>query len=259
MHDRSECCLKIEKETQYKIEQNLPELLSIYCNHCRTITTHRTIVRATTHCVDGSEDDPIFFTSQHRIVECAGCHSVRFVEHTTEDGFPDDYGCPDKLHCHIYPISEEGALTESRLYELQWSLPNNVKKIYFETVAAIKNKLFILAGIGLRTILDTVCREKGIGAEKNNLKTRIEIMYTERHLITEDEKSILHSIRNFGNDSAHEGKRMTSYTVSSALIVMEHLLDKLYRLPEIKKEFDEGKEKISFFDKIFSDNGEVRG
>lgn len=258
MHDRTECCVKIEKETQYKIEQNPPERLSIYCNNCRMITTHKTIVKATTRSVDGPEDDPICFTAQHRIVECAGCHSVRFVEHTAEDGVPDDSDCPEERHCHIYPISEEGALTESRLYELQWVLPDDVKKIYFETVAAITNKLFILAGIGLRTILDTVCREKGIGAKKDNLKDRIEIMYTERHLITEDEKSILHSVRDFGNDSAHEGKSMTPYTVSTALIVIEHLLDKLYRLPAIKKEFDEGKEKIDSVEVFFSDSGEVR-
>lgn len=259
MVDKMECHVDIENKRKFNVEVYPQESLRFYCNHCRAHTSHRTVAKASEHSEDASGNFHLW--ESYRIVECAGCHSVRFIEQAISSEDDDYYDQDDSCarHCYIYPISEEGALTESRLHELEFVLPPNVKKIYEEALIAIKNKLFILAGIGLRSILDSICLEKGIvGKEKNDLFHRIETMYNDLHLITKDEKDVLHVVRAFGNKSAHEGGRLSSYEVSSALIVVEHLLDKLYLLPEIKKEFDEGKEKIDFVDEVFPDNGEAQ-
>ena len=146
---------------------------------------------------------------------------------------------------------EEGALTESQLSQLQFVLPSDVKAIYEETLAAIKNKLFIIAGIGLRAILDTVCREQHIGAEKDSLAKRLKSM-CEKHLISEEEQAVLLKTKDIGNSSAHEGKSLNAYEVESVLIVVEYLLKKIYLLPAIQRDLERGKEKFSI-DEVFGD------
>ena len=161
------------------------------------------------------------------------------------------------MHCRIYPISEEGALTESRLDKLEFVLPPRVKRIYEATLIAIKNKLFVIAGIGLRGVLDAVCRDKGIGKGKITLAERLNIMLKE-NLITPDQKGILDAVKDLGNDSAHEGKVLKSYEVERALIVVEHLLDTLYLLPEMKQESENDKENINFVNEVFGNETEEK-
>ena len=83
-------------------------------------------------------------------------------------------------------------------------------------------------------------------------------MSEENRLITPDEKEILDAVKWLGNSSAHEGKRLKGYEIHSALIVVEHILDKLYLLPVIKKEFEEGKETINFIDAVFEPKTEEK-
>lgn len=256
MNDQNEYQVHIENERKYKIERFPKESLLIYCNNCRTHTSHKTIIKSTIN-VDCS-NVPISFVEKYRIVECAGCHTVRFTEQTLCSADEEFYES-EKLvepHTHIYPISEDGALSGRDLNALPFCLPDGIKKIYNETFSAIKNKLFTISGIALRTLLDMICREKNIGKKDDNLFHRIEIMYGERHLITEDEKSILHTIRNWGNHSAHQGTRLNSSDLDLALIVIEHILEKLYLFPMLKKDIDNSKEEISFVDEVFPDSTE---
>ena len=264
--NENETTAYIENRLKYTINTDLNESLVFYCNTCRTMTSHKTIVKAS--IVD---DDPTcdnyerFECEDYRISECSGCHSVRFVENVISSEDKNIRSIEDfkkrlesrKLHCRIYPISEEGALTESRLDKLEFVLPPRVKRIYEETLIAIKNKQFVIAGIGLRGVLDAVCRDKGIGKGKITLAERLNIMLKE-NLITPDQKGILDAVKDLGNDSAHEGKVLKSYEVERALIVVEHLLDTLYLLPEMKQEFENDKQNISFVNEVFGTEPEEK-
>lgn len=248
----------VAKKHKYTFKMEPDESLRFYCNNCRTRTFHKTLV-----CISTSETDPeveLSFDLEYRISECSGCHGVSFIDSSicTDS---DEYWNNNRdsvFSCRIYPIPEEGALKESRLHELALVLPVRVWEIYQETLSAIKNKLFIIAGIGLRAILDTVCRDKQIGKGRDSLSKRLKIMLDEKHLITPDENAILKAVKDFGNKSAHEGKTLTSYEVESALIVVEHILDKLYRIPMIKREFENDKQNISFIDEVFGTETEEK-
>ena len=251
MQEASNSTVIVQKERKYTIKNNPAERYNFYCNHCKTSTEHRTVVEATV--VDEDCDGEVFVISTYRIVECAGCHYVSFMDYSLfsedEDFWQKTESTKQKVY--IYPILEEGALTESQLSQLQFVLPDKVKAIYEETLTAIKNKLFIIAGIGLRAILDTVCRERKIGQARQPLAARLQIM-CDINLITEQEKTVLSTVKDLGNDSAHEGKSLNAYEVESVLLTVEYLLGKIYLLPAIQRDLERGKEKFSI-DEVFGD------
>lgn len=257
MQEANSSTITVQKEHKYNIKNYPKERYRFYCNHCKTATEHRAIVEATV--VDDDCDGEVFVISTYRIVECAGCHYVSFMDYSlfSEDEAFWQKTESSKQEVYIYPILEEGALTESQLSQLQFVLPSDVKAIYEETLVAIKNKLFIIAGIGLRAILDTVCREKKIGKSGQSLAARLQTM-CEVNLITEQEKTVLSTVKDLGNDSAHEGKSLDAYEVESVLLTVEYLLGKIYLLPTIQRDLEHGKEKFSI-EEFFEDETTVMG
>ena len=115
-----------DQKRKYTFKTEPDESLRFYCNNCRSHTSHKTLM-----CVDTVDDDPespVSFFGTYRITECSGCHSVRFIEQSfsSED---DEYWAREKtadFSCSIYPISEEGALTESRLICITSSCQENL-------------------------------------------------------------------------------------------------------------------------------------
>jgi len=99
--------------------------------------------------------------------------------------------------------------------------------------------------------LDTVCRERKIGQARQPLAARLQIM-CDINLITEQEKTVLSTVKDLGNDSAHEGKSLNAYEVESVLLTVEYLLGKIYLLPAIQRDLERGKEKFSI-DEVFGD------
>lgn len=243
--------IKIKQPEKYKISAYPDELYECYCNGCRNNTEHRTIVKATK--TENFDDDGCLFSIYtYRIIECAGCHYISFMDENifSEDAEFDDPAYGEKYRkCCRYPIPEEGVFNESSHSRLEYVLPNGIKQIYEETQEAIKNKLFIVAGIGLRTLLDTVCREQKIGSARSNLAGRLKVM-REQQLISDAEYSILIEIKNIGNKSVHEGRALQPHEVSEALIAVEHILDKLYLLPMINNELRNNKNSDNFPENI---------
>ena len=124
MNNGNDVIAYVEKQRKISVDSEKNESLYFYCNNCRTKTSHKTIVRAHRVSDDPSCDD-VFLVEDYRIVECSGCHGVRFVENNIFSEEDDFYNQVDsnELHCRIYPISEEGALTESRVSEFEFFSP----------------------------------------------------------------------------------------------------------------------------------------
>ena len=125
----------------------------------------------------------------------------------------------------FYPSRIVGRAELDGVYEL----PHGLARVYRETHAAICNNLNILAGIGMRAIVDAVCAEKA--AKGRGLEKRIDDLVN-LGLITSDGAKILHSIRLMGNKAAHEAKANTQAELGIALDVIEHLLRGVYVLPK---------------------------
>jgi hypothetical protein len=111
-------------------------------------------------------------------------------------------------------------------------LPYKTKSIYQETLTALRSNLPILTGIGLRAIVENIC--KNCGAAGKNLQDQIDDLVTQ-HVLTPDGANILHSLRVMGNKAAHEVKPHSLDTLNVAFEVVEHVLKGVYILPERAK------------------------
>ena len=117
-------------------------------------------------------------------------------------------------------------------------LPANIRRIYDETLMALSNQAPVLAGIGLRALLDTVCKEKN--ATGNDLLKKIDSLVG-TGILNPASAAILHKIRTLGNAAAHEVKPHNDKQLALAMDIVEHLLKDVYILPkQVESEFDDG-------------------
>lgn len=100
-------------------------------------------------------------------------------------------------------------------------LPNKVEQIYKETIQTLSDNSPILAGIGLRALIETVCKENE--AEGDNLFKKIDDLVT-KDILTPAGSVILHKIRTLGNDATHEVEPHSETQLGLAMDVAEHLL-----------------------------------
>ena len=109
-------------------------------------------------------------------------------------------------------------------YLLPFPLPN----IYKETHAALVNQQPVLAGIGIRALVEAVCNDQA--AQGKNLEQKIDGLMN-MGLLTKDQAEFLHGLRILGNEAAHEVKPHKEDTLGAAMDVVEHLLKTVYILP----------------------------
>jgi hypothetical protein len=170
------------------------------------------------------------FNDQYQIIQCQGCESVSFrkcysdtessvwIEERNEEIFIDKI--------EIYPTRVAG---RHKLRQAHF-LPFNVKQIYEETHSSLCNRQPILAGIGIRALIEAVCKQKG--AKGRNLEYKIDSLVT-LGVLTETGARILHKLRDLGNTAVHEVKPHSEETLGIAMDVVEHLLNDVYILPAV--------------------------
>ncbi len=108
-------------------------------------------------------------------------------------------------------------------------LPITVQNIYQETILAIENEQNILAGIGIRALIETICKNQQ--AEGKNLFDKINSL-KEKSILTNEGAETLHKLRVLGNDAAHEVKAHDRNQLLLALQIIEHMLDGTYIIPQ---------------------------
>ena len=202
------------------------------CNNCSN-KTHHTVLQSVD--VSGHEDFGhgawFAWNNSYQIIQCRGCNSISFrYFHTNSEEYyqvgPEEWeqGFQEKL----YPSRVEGRkkLKDTKL------LPTKVRSIYEETHNALCEGLRVLVGIGLRAIIETVCKDKE--AEGSNLNKKIDSLVA-KGMLAEDGAQILHKLRTLGNRAAHEVKPHSEEQLALAMDVAEHLLEGAYIFPEKAK------------------------
>jgi len=95
--------------------------------------------------------------------------------------------------------------------------------------------LSILSGIGIRAIVEAVCKEKKTTGK--NLQERIDDL-VKKQLLTPASAEILHNLRVLGNKASHEVKPHNAEQLAVAMDVIDHLLMDAYILPlKVEKVF----------------------
>jgi len=195
----------------------------VACMHCAGVTNHEILKSVEeTGWEELGPDYYIHWDATNQIIKCCGCETISFrmLSSNSEEVGPD--GAIE--HEELYPSRTEGRqpLNDDHL------LPSDLERIYRETVSALNNKQPVLAGIGIRAIIETVSKEKN--ASGRDLFIKINDLVS-KGVLTQEGSDILHKLRVLGNSAAHEVKAHKPVELNLAMDVVEHLLQAVYILP----------------------------
>jgi hypothetical protein len=217
-------------DTEQIVGKTRGERRQITCQHCDRLTNHGVVESVNTTRVLGGR---FTITNDYEVVQCNGCDHISFRHYArviaTADG-------PDKQEellgddQYLYPPHVAGRRKLSNDYHL----PERVRRIYGETHEALCSQQHVLAGIGIRALIEAVCQEKK--AAGTTLERRIDSLVS-AGVLTAAGASILHRLRAMGNTAAHEVEPHSPEDLSVAFDVVEHLLEGVYLLPKKAEQF----------------------
>lgn len=222
---------RFERTTDSSSRQNYP------CGKCGLETRHSEIFRYTEY---GSQDcgggNSVDWTDHNQVIQCLGCEEVSFRKSSTNsEAYDHDYDTGQPYYIEtvtFYP----GRVLGSKVID-HWLLPWSIGQVYTEARTAIENEMFIIGGIAIRSLLDSICSD--VEAKGRNLAKKIDDLH-ERSLVTKEGVETLHKIRILGNLSAHAAKRHSKDQLMLALEVVEHILIGTYIIPARAKEIFKG-------------------
>lgn len=222
---------------EYHLNKTQNAEFELPCQKCTGKTTHKALATVDVRGSEGDNNYSFDWSTDHQVIQCLGCKSISFrvASSNSEDYYPisDDeyeYSVTEKL----YPPRIEGrkGLGDDSVY-----LPMKVKQIYDETLTALSVQAPILAAIGLRALVEAVCKEKN--ASGRDLFNQIDNL-VEQRVLTPAGAAILHKIRALGNAAAHEAKPHNERQLALAMDIVEHMLKDVYILPkQAESEFED--------------------
>jgi hypothetical protein len=201
--------------------------LRLPCLQCEGRTFHR-VVRSAEYVTE-YEEYGFSLTSwdEFQIVECLGCraHSFRQRHRDTENVHSDEDTGAQELEerIELFPKRDTSRAEMDGIHHL----PLPIQRVYGETLTALRNAMPVLAGIGIRAIVETVCKERD--AQGGSLERRIDDLVTQG-VLTKDGAEILHRLRIMGNEAAHEVKPHDTTDLNAAMDVIEYVLTGVYLL-----------------------------
>jgi Domain of unknown function (DUF4145) len=210
------------------------EKIYTHCNDCQKMTNHIVLFRKRLTTYDDSyrENSPHHEShTDYMIIQCNGCDETSFVIRSIGGMFADE----DSQIGHFdenFPNGEYDFYVVLLSEEEQSTLPKTLKKLYKEVEGAFKKEANILAGVGLRMLVESICLERKI--QGKNLKEKIKNLNS-AGLISANEIPILDKLRLLGNFSAHEIKGFSNEMLEYALGIINHILKSIYVLPKINK------------------------
>jgi hypothetical protein len=205
--------------------------MKAYCPNCKKQTNSDVLKEER---IGSSGDDDYEWTEVHYFLKCRGCDTFSYAIATTTEADWD----PQTGECYVtwknYP-SGNGARTEMEDWH---SFPPKLAAVYKEVVGAMNAQLPVLAGIGLRVLIEGICNEKGVPGK--DLKEKIDGLAS-AGVMAADQAALLHSHRFLGNVAAHEITAARPKELVAALEIAETVLKTLYILPELSAEIKTGK------------------
>lgn len=161
-----------------------------------------------------------------QIIRCCGCRKFAFRTYSYADWAEMEDG-NSIWGEQIYPVPALNS-HEKRSFR---RLPREVEQAYQEVVSAFNTGLFMLAGIGVRMVIEGICNNSGISGTLNE---KIDALKTRGHLsIVQAE--LLHELRKHGNEAAHELFIPSAQQMKAYLNALETTLDVIYEHQDLKQ------------------------
>jgi len=183
----------------------------------------------------GGPDGGWDHNEHHQLVECMGCGTVKYYQFSMGQDCDTYTGRPEPYNEHVYPSNDFDAdkrtvmdFGEEVNRKGQPLIPENVWKMYRETIDSLNAKARTLAGGGLRATVEAICLEQGI--TQGTLQTKIDEL-AKRSLLTTSQAQLLHEERYIGNAALHEMTTPTVQDIDDGLGIVEGLINTIYVLP----------------------------
>jgi Domain of unknown function (DUF4145) len=171
-------------------------------------------------------------------------------DYDEEEDF-DELEVEREIEISIYPDRGEH-LWKQKVFKNLNENHRNVEAIYSQVIKAYNNDLMLLCVTGLRTLVEIICKSKGIkGIEftskkgKKVLKDDIEGLIdslAQQNLLSEADAKWLHVHRILGNKAVHEGKTPPLGHIQTIIRIIEKVMSELFepKLPDEMEEIKKG-------------------
>jgi Domain of unknown function (DUF4145) len=215
------------------VSDSVQETKIIFCNICKVATNHFLRARYARPLFN-FEEGYVSENYENRafIWSCAGCDEVTFEWQRLElNAGEEEWG-------DYYPTRSEDSI-QAKLF---MKLGPELKQLYGEVVACFNDYRLLLCTVGLRALIEGVCRDRGL--TEKNLEHRIDGLV--KFLPSLNVIEALHAFRFAGNDAAHELVPMSRADAGAAIRVMEDLLNFLYDLDYRASQIKNTSKNVSF-------------
>lgn len=212
---------------EFEKDKNLNPI-RLACIKCSGETWHTTMGSVLHKYSEELGSHSFYANTDHRIVQCNGCLNITYLSSSTnseEVDYDEDGDAYHPATVKMYPPRTLKRLIEG--IDL-FALPDQTRDLLTETRGALANEYRVLAGIGLRGLIETVVKAQG--SKGHDLQKKIDDLVTQR-ILTPARADILHQIRAIGNVAAHEALPHTTEQLNLALEAIEHVLQEVYVLP----------------------------
>jgi len=194
------------------------------CGSCKKMTNHAVLAQ---HKTSGEVyDGEIQWWRTYQIIQCLGCEDFSFRDSSacTEDYEPRTGKLTDTVLLYPDRVSGREPIED---YE---EFPSKTKRVYLEILKALNGQTPILAAIGLRALIESICLEQK--TKSKNLSKGIDEL-ADMGLLSKKQAEFLHNHRFMGNAAAHEIVAPKPQHLVAALDIAETLLKTIYILPDI--------------------------
>jgi hypothetical protein len=180
----------------------------------------------------------------HQLIECMGCECIRYRRYSMSQERTNEYHEHVPHNISVFPDDGGDTLTRSALDfgnddDFVPLVPENVVKMYRETVTALNSGARTLAGGGLRATVEAICLAQGITT--GNLQKKIDAL-DKQNLLTKAQADLLHEERYIGNAALHELATPSKSDIEDGLQIVEVLINTIYVLPAKAKRLREVRE-----------------
>jgi hypothetical protein len=209
--------------------------VKIQCSECGGGLRNHRIIKEHKELWD-DEGAGMSGSMQFQICQCRGCDSFRFrkVLYCSEDF--DPYTGEAIPSITVYPEFQQATRQIIEVVDL----PIVVARIYRETVRAYNSGVHILAGGGLRAIVEGICKDQSVRG--GSLQEKIDALQ-KQGLLTTAQADLLHEERYIGNSALHEIEPPGREDLEDGLSIIETLLSTIYVLPQKAKRLKAARDK----------------
>jgi len=208
----------------FKREKTAKARKKLHCIACKRMTIHRLEARCRSWWND--PENPESGGSYYSILRCGACDEVCYETIAWSDNdltYDRDGNAEPVERATQYPAPVSAHFD----FNIEHT-PRRLDDILDEMLYALAGSKTTLATIGLRLAVEFIVKDKNCAGR--TLAHKINDLRTQE-LIDDNQKMLLHRIRERGNAGAHEAVGMNPEELIAGMSIIEGLLEKLYNGP----------------------------